>query len=92
MEQLQEYRRQLDDLDKQIIVLIAERLELCKNIGKYKKQNKIPMMQPERVKIVQESRVLLARQLGISSSLVLSIYNELVAEACKLETEIISGI
>ena len=50
---LEPFRRRLDEIDEQIAKLLGERLDICREVAAYKSEHEIPMMQPDRVKIVR---------------------------------------
>ena len=54
MSGLEPFRRRLDELDEQIARLLGERFSTCREIALYKRDNDIPMMQPDRVVEVRE--------------------------------------
>jgi chorismate mutase len=43
-----ELRRQIDELDDRILTLLSERMSISREIGRYKKDNNIPILQPLR--------------------------------------------
>lgn len=92
MDKLQNFRERIDKIDEQIIRLISERLEICKEVAEFKSTNDIPMMQPERVKEVLIKRMELANELMINPALIENIYKLIVGEACILEDEIIERL
>lgn len=51
-ESLEKYREQIDFLDKQLIALFEERMEVSKAIARYKQANKIAIFNPEREQAV----------------------------------------
>jgi chorismate mutase-like protein len=92
MDKLEDFRQRIDGIDEKIVRLIAERLDICKAVAKYKSENDIPMMQPERVKEVLVKRRKLADELALNPNLVEHIYKLIVEEACILEDEIINSL
>ncbi len=48
MDELSQYRQEIDNIDKQIINLLAQRYELTKKVADYKNKNNLPSLQPER--------------------------------------------
>ncbi len=48
LENLQNLRRQIDDLDDELISILGERMKLARKIGQYKGENNISIYQPER--------------------------------------------
>lgn len=49
---LEIYRDEIDKIDKEIIGLYEKRLEVCRNISNYKKQNNMDIYNKERENIV----------------------------------------
>lgn len=49
---LEIYRDEIDKIDKEIISLYEKRLEVCRNISNYKKQNNMDIYNKERENIV----------------------------------------
>ncbi len=92
MDELFDFRNKIDVLDEKIVTFISERLEICKAVAKYKSENDIPMMQPDRVKEVLLKRRRLADSLSINQNLIENIYKLIIEEACILEDEIIEKL
>jgi len=45
---LSDYRKQIDEVDSQLVDLFARRMEICANIGAYKKEHNIPVLNAGR--------------------------------------------
>jgi len=45
---LSEQRKRIDELDEQLIRLLAERFEITKSVGQFKAENNLPAADPER--------------------------------------------
>lgn len=45
---IEDYRKKIDDIDKEIIKLYDKRLNISYDIGKYKIENNIPILNKER--------------------------------------------
>ena len=46
--QLEEYRSQIDDVDRRIVALLNERTLVVHNIGRVKKEAQLPVYEPRR--------------------------------------------
>ncbi len=46
--ELEEYRKQIDEIDENIENLLDKRLKLCKEIGDYKKENNLEVLDQNR--------------------------------------------
>jgi chorismate mutase len=91
MEDLSNFRAALDRVDTQLIELLGQRFEICRKVANYKKKNNVPMMQPDRVKAVHERIAELARLNSVNPKFVQDLYTLVIAEACRLEDEIIDA-
>ena len=49
MEELLTFRKELDELDEQLMSILARRFAVCRQVAEYKAATSIPMMQPARV-------------------------------------------
>lgn len=88
---LENYRQQIDILDEELLNCLYRRLEICKEVAAYKKQNNLPMMQPNRIKAVLEKVSTKAQELGLSKEFINKLYIEIFSEAFKIEDEIIES-
>src|SRR5690606_34434427 len=68
-------RADIDKLDDQIIGLLAQRMEIIKNIGFYKKENQVTIFQLERWKQILDRTTKGGTGLGLSNSFVKGIYH-----------------
>ncbi len=55
LEQIERYRCRIDDLDEEIIHLIAQRMQLVREIGYIKKDKNVAILQPERWRALAEA-------------------------------------
>lgn len=85
---LKNLRQQIDDLDKQLLTILKERLQTVAEIGKTKKQLKMPALQPKRWQEVIDSRLQIAQKLGLERNFIKQIFNLIHAEALKIERKI----
>jgi chorismate mutase len=88
---LSSFRARLDVLDAKIAGLVAERLTICAEVARVKKANGIAMMQPARVESVCDAYADRAVASGVHPAFMRSLARLIVAEACRLEDEIIES-
>ena len=84
---IDELRKSVDSVDREILKNLAKRKELVKEIAALKKSMKIPVNDSAREKSVLDSLKKQAKENGLSQELIDSIYN-LVFENSKIEQEI----
>jgi len=87
---LEKYRQQLDAIDNEIVANILKRFKVCEDIGKYKKQHDIPMMQPHRVEFVKQKAARLAADSNLKPEFMQALYGLIIEEACELQNKIIN--
>jgi chorismate mutase len=46
--QLDDFRKQIDEIDEQIVNLLAKRMQVVEKVGKYKKENNLPPLDKKR--------------------------------------------
>lgn len=90
MKLLEEHRQKIDFIDDRIIDLLAERLEIVREVAHLKAENNIPAILPDRVEEVIERCATRADGKRTSPELVRLLYTLIVDHACALEEEIIS--
>lgn len=54
--QLESLRKQIDEIDKQIVSLLAKRMKVVKKVGRFKKKNNIPVFDKSRWEKVISSK------------------------------------
>lgn len=50
-----DWRRKIDDLDRRLVELLNERARAAQEIGKLKRNTKLPIYEPDREKIIFEN-------------------------------------
>ncbi|ARM76354.1 chorismate mutase [Acidianus manzaensis] len=70
MSEINDLRRQIEDIDDQIVKLIVSRFELVKKVGEIKKEKNLPVTDEKREEEVRQRWILLARRYGLSESFV----------------------
>ncbi len=87
---LEELRSNIDQIDNQMLALIADRMEITSSIGKYKKENDVTVFQIDRWKEILATRQPFALSKGLSSPFVDKFLQLLHDESIKIQTEILN--
>ncbi len=87
--QLAALRAELDETDGLLLETLRRRLDVCVRIGHHKKAFGVPMMQPQRIGVVQGRAAAFAARHGISPAFLRSLYELIIQETCRLEEDII---
>lgn len=77
--ELNELRKQIDKVDKQMAKLFEERMDIVKQIGNYKKEHNLPILDKERENLVKEKN----HQYIINKDL-LPLYDEFISHLMDL--------
>jgi chorismate mutase-like protein len=91
-EGLEPFRRRLDEIDEQIAALLGERFQICREVAVYKSAHEIPMMQPERVKIVRERYLTRGAEAGLPEDFCAGLFDLLIGSTCRLEDELMDEL
>jgi len=88
---LQALRDELDGIDWRLMETLRQRLDCCCRIGLHKREHAIPMMQPQRIGLVQQRAAEFAANHGIRGDFLRSLYALVIEETCRLELEVIDA-
>ncbi|GIF09361.1 chorismate mutase [Actinoplanes siamensis] len=87
---LAQLRVELDELDAELRDVLRRRLHQCVRIGRYKQENDISVMQPDRVSAVREGAAAYAAAHGLDPDFLRQLYDLIIAEACRLEDQLMA--
>lgn len=79
---LEQLRDGINNIDHQLMELLDKRFELVKQVGAYKKENKLPIVDNNRQKFILEK----ANNFNNSSS-IKKIYQQIFTTSCEVEDE-----
>lgn len=91
-EGLEPFRNRLDTIDDQIATLLGERLQICREVAVYKSEHEIPMMQPERVKIVRQRYLDRGAEHDLPEQFTSDLFDLLIATTCRLEDDLMDEL
>ena len=78
MENIEQLRKKIDEVDEQILQSLSKRTEICNSIGLVKKKHGIPIQDFPRENDVYERMRERAAELGLDPSYVEAIYRQIV--------------
>ncbi|WP_426670067.1 chorismate mutase [Mucilaginibacter sp. McL0603] len=85
---LQNSRKKIDRIDKQLIELIGEREKIVKEIGIYKAKNNIAPLQAARFQEVLNQAIAAGEKEGLSAEFVTELLNAIHKESLRIEEDI----
>ncbi len=84
------FRARLDFLDGEILRLLGERFEVCRQVAHHKREHDIPMMQPQRVIEVRERYLRRGAGADLPADFSAALFELLIGATCKMEDELIA--
>ena len=82
-------RAEIDSLDDALVRLLGRRMEVCREIGEYKKEHKMGVVQADRFNAILEKRSKQGEEEGMDGDFIKRVFNEIHDESCR-QQEIIS--
>lgn len=83
-------RKQIDELDNQLIELLAKRMRVCREIGQYKKEHNMTVLQTSRYNEILDKRGAQGALCGMSADFICSVFEEVHEESVRQQMEIIN--
>ena len=90
-ENLSLLRKQIDQINDELLELLAKRMRVTCEIGQFKKEHKMPVIQQTRYNDLMERLVKNGEELGLSEDFVRSILVAIHEESVKQQLEIVNG-
>ena len=89
-EGIQALRKQIDEFDNELMNLLAKRMRVCREIGQYKKEHNMTVLQASRYNEILEKRGAQGSLCGLSADSVARIFEEIHEESVRQQLEIIN--
>ncbi|MCI7310818.1 MAG: bifunctional 3-deoxy-7-phosphoheptulonate synthase/chorismate mutase type II [Prevotella sp.] len=89
-EDIVQLRHQIDDLDNQLMELLAKRMRVCREIGQYKKDHNMTVFQANRYNEILEKRGAQGALCGMDPHFVASVFESVHEESVRQQIEIIN--
>ena len=89
-ENLNELRTQIDECDNNIIEILAKRMRICREIGTFKKEHAMTILQTGRYNEILEKRGAQGELCGMSANFVRTIFEAIHGESVRQQMEIIN--
>ncbi|MBQ8452705.1 MAG: bifunctional 3-deoxy-7-phosphoheptulonate synthase/chorismate mutase type II [Prevotella sp.] len=89
-EGITQLRRQIDTLDNQLMELLSQRMRVCREIGQYKKQHNMTVLQATRYNEILEKRGAQGSLMGMSPEFVAKVFENVHEESVRQQIEIIN--
>ncbi len=81
-------RQQIDEIDEQLLGILGKRMRISREIGTYKKEHNMPILQSGRYTEILEQRGKMGVEMGLKGEFVKEIMESIHEESVKLQMEI----
>ncbi len=89
-EGINQLRHQIDDIDNQLIEILAKRMRICREIGQYKKEHNMTVLQAQRYDEILNKRGVQCSMCGMSSDFAVHIFKNIHEESVRQQIEIMN--
>lgn len=83
-------RQQIDRIDNELLEILSRRMGVSRDIGRYKKEHRMSVVQAGRYNDVMRSRVKLGEEMGMSADFMKTILLAIHDESVRQQIEIIN--
>ena len=81
-------RQQIDEIDEQLLSLLSKRMRISREIGTYKKEHNMPILQSGRYNEILDKRGKMGTSLDLSPEFISEIMKSIHGESVKVQMEI----
>jgi chorismate mutase len=86
------FRARLDEIDAQLVDLLGERFQICREVAVHKAENAIEMMQPGRVEIVRARYLQHGAEVDLPSDFTAGLFDLMIEATCRAEDELMERL
>ena len=86
MKDLESLRKEIDLLDEQLWEIIAQRVDVARKIGEWKRAHGEQVVQPERFQQVIDHCLVQGKQYGLSETVIREVMKALHKESVRVES------
>ncbi len=89
-ESIDQLRKQIDEMDDALIELLSKRMRVCREIGQYKKEHNMTVLQAQRYNEILDKRGVQGSMCGLGSEFSSGIFELIHEESVRQQLEIIN--
>jgi 4-amino-4-deoxychorismate mutase len=86
------FRARLDEIDAQLVDLLGERFQICREVAVHKSEKGIEMMQPGRVEIVRARYLQHGAEVDLPSDFTAGLFDLMIDATCRTEDELMERL
>ncbi|MEG2849551.1 MAG: bifunctional 3-deoxy-7-phosphoheptulonate synthase/chorismate mutase type II [Bacteroidales bacterium] len=84
-------RQQIDEIDEQFLTLLGKRMRISKEIGIYKKEHNMPILQSVRYNEIIDNRGKMGVEMDLASDFVKELMKAIHEESVKVQMDVMGG-
>lgn len=84
-------RQQIDTIDNELLEVLNKRMRVSREIGQYKKEHRMPVFQVGRHDDIMQTRVRLAKEMGMSEEFMKTVLSAIHEESVRLQLNILNA-
>lgn len=90
-ESLADLRMQIDNIDNDLLEMLSKRMRISREIGTFKKEHNMPVLQANRYDEIMQKRVILGESMGMSPEFVTKILEAIHEESVRQQIDVINS-
>jgi chorismate mutase len=91
-ESLTELRQQIDLLDNELLMVLAKRMRVSREIGQYKKEHNMPVLQTHRYDEILDKRISQAKDMDMSATFMKEVLEAIHEESIRQQIEVLNKL
>lgn len=84
-------RQQIDQIDNDLLEALSKRMRISREIGQYKKEHSMPVVQTGRYDDILNSRAVAAEELGMNGDFMKTVYQAIHEESVRQQIEVLNN-
>lgn len=84
-------RQQIDQIDNDLLESLSKRMRISREIGQYKKEHSMPVVQTGRYDDILNSRAAAAEELGMNGDFMKTVYQAIHEESVRQQIEVLNN-
>lgn len=84
-------RQQIDQIDNDLLEAMSKRMRISREIGQYKKEHSMPVVQTGRYDDILNSRAAAAEELGMNGDFMKTVYQAIHEESVRQQIEVLNN-
>jgi chorismate mutase len=89
-ENLTELRQQIDEIDNELLSILSKRMRISQEIGQYKKEHNMPVLQTVRYDEILEKRISLGGKMGMGLTFMKTLLEAIHEESIRQQIEVLN--